>query len=113
MNRPPPVPQGRSAGPVVQGVPGRDRLDGDLDRGAARGHALGGRGDDRSAGLSRATALLTEGPPNREIFQRLFISERTVDHHVSAVLSKIGVSSRTAAVREAARLGIGASLGAT
>src|SRR6185437_11900390 len=58
-------------------------------------------------------ALLTEGLPDREISARLFISERTVYHHVSAVLSKIGVSSRTAAAREAAReaarMGIGAS----
>jgi DNA-binding CsgD family transcriptional regulator/tetratricopeptide (TPR) repeat protein len=53
-------------------------------------------------------ALLTEGLPDREISQRLFISERTVHHHVSAVLAKIGVSSRTAAAREAARMGIGA-----
>jgi len=52
-------------------------------------------------------ALLSEGLPDREIALRLFISERTVHHHVSAVLSKIGVSSRTAAVREAARMGIG------
>jgi len=51
-------------------------------------------------------ALLADGLPNREISARLFISERTVHHHVSAVLSKIGVSSRTAAVREAARMGI-------
>jgi DNA-binding CsgD family transcriptional regulator len=53
-------------------------------------------------------ALLSEGLPDREISRRLFISERTVHHHVSAVLSKIGVSSRTAAAREAAQLGIGA-----
>jgi DNA-binding CsgD family transcriptional regulator len=53
-------------------------------------------------------ALLAEGLPNREISRRLVISERTVDHHVSAVLSKIGVSSRTEAAREAARMGIGA-----
>ena len=51
-------------------------------------------------------ALLADGLADRQISQRLFISERTVHHHVSAVLSKIGVSSRTAAVREAARLGI-------
>jgi DNA-binding NarL/FixJ family response regulator len=50
--------------------------------------------------------LVPEALPNREISQRLFIFEGTVDHHVSAVLSKIGVSSRTAAAREAARLGI-------
>jgi len=52
-------------------------------------------------------ALVTEGLPDREISQRLFISERTVQHHVSAVLSKIGVSSRAAAAREATRIGLG------
>ncbi|HEY2693534.1 MAG TPA: AAA family ATPase [Streptosporangiaceae bacterium] len=52
-------------------------------------------------------ALLAEGLPDREISRRLFISERTVHHHVSAVLSKIGVPSRSAAAREAARLGVG------
>jgi DNA-binding CsgD family transcriptional regulator/tetratricopeptide (TPR) repeat protein len=52
-------------------------------------------------------ALLAEGLPDREISRRLFISERTVHHHVSAVLSKIGVTSRTAAARQAARMGIG------
>jgi len=55
-------------------------------------------------------ALLGEGLPDREISRRLFISERTVHHHVSAVLAKIGVSSRTAAVREAARMGIGSPI---
>jgi DNA-binding NarL/FixJ family response regulator len=51
-------------------------------------------------------ALLSEGLSDREISRRLFISERTVQHHVSAVLSKIGVSSRTAAAREAVRIGV-------
>lgn len=51
-------------------------------------------------------ALLSGGLPDREISRRLFISERTVHHHVSAILAKIGVSSRTAAAREAARMGI-------
>ena len=50
--------------------------------------------------------LLSQGLPDREISRRLFISQRTVHHHVSSVLTKIGVSSRTAAAREAARLGI-------
>jgi DNA-binding CsgD family transcriptional regulator/tetratricopeptide (TPR) repeat protein len=54
-------------------------------------------------------ALLADGLPDREISRRLFISERTVHHHVSAVLAKIGVGSRTAAAREAARMGIGAA----
>src|SRR5207247_7343257 len=52
-------------------------------------------------------ALLSEGLPDREISRRLFISERTVHHHVSSVLPKIGASSRTAAARQAAQMGIG------
>ncbi len=52
-------------------------------------------------------SLVADGLADREISQRLFISERTVHHHVSAILSKVGVSSRTAAAREAVKLGIG------
>ncbi len=52
-------------------------------------------------------ALVTEGLPDKEISHRLVISERTVHHHVSAILSKIGVTSRSAAAREAVRMGIG------
>ena len=50
--------------------------------------------------------LLRAGLSNADISRRLFISERTAHHHVSAILSKLGVSSRGEASREADRLGL-------
>jgi DNA-binding CsgD family transcriptional regulator len=50
--------------------------------------------------------LLSQGLRNAEIATRLYLSERTVDHHVSAVLSKLGARSRTEATQHAVRLGI-------
>jgi DNA-binding CsgD family transcriptional regulator len=43
--------------------------------------------------------LLAEGLRNADIGRRLFISAKTVDHHVSAILAKLGVRSRAEAAR--------------
>jgi DNA-binding CsgD family transcriptional regulator/tetratricopeptide (TPR) repeat protein len=50
--------------------------------------------------------LLQEGMQNSEIGRQLFITPKTVDHHVSAILRKLGVHSRRDAVNEAKRRGV-------
>jgi DNA-binding NarL/FixJ family response regulator len=49
---------------------------------------------------------LASGLANKEIAQRLGISDHTVKFHVNGILGKLGVESRTEAVVHAARLGI-------
>jgi DNA-binding CsgD family transcriptional regulator len=51
-------------------------------------------------------ALVAQGLTNAEIAERLFLSEKTVGHHVSAVLRKLHVRSRGQAGAEAVRLGV-------
>jgi DNA-binding CsgD family transcriptional regulator len=59
-----------------------------------------------SAREHEVLALLADGLRDVEIAEQLHLSERTVNHHVSAVLQKLTAPSRTAAVARAFREGL-------
>jgi DNA-binding NarL/FixJ family response regulator len=91
--------------------------DGWRRRAEARLRAIGRRIPTRSrppttpgAGLSarelEVLAELSLGLRNRDIGERLFISERTVARHLVQINAKLGVSNRTAAVRVAQEMGL-------
>lgn len=113
----------------IEGLPGVIHVDRHLvgvgpgrqvaspERGAAVGRAIA----ERLAGTGAAAApapfglsprelevlvLLCEGRTDREIGERLFISERTVHVHVRHILAKLEVSSRTQAASLALRQGL-------
>jgi DNA-binding NarL/FixJ family response regulator len=74
-------------------------------------------GDDNSAMLARLASLtpqqvrvlmmLSEGLLNKQIAYELGVSEATVKAHVSAILQKLGVESRTQAVIVASKIDVG------
>lgn len=49
---------------------------------------------------------LVQGETNREIANRLYISEYTVKNHIHSILSKLGVSNRREAIRIARQYGV-------
>ena len=59
------------------------------------------RATSRSSALSQREVevllLITRGMSTRQVAQRLFLSPKTVDHHIQHIYTKIGVSSRAAA----------------
>jgi len=54
-------------------------------------------------------ALVASGMTNARIAEVLFISEKTAGHHVSRILSKLGVRNRAEAAAHASRYGTGAA----
>jgi DNA-binding CsgD family transcriptional regulator/tetratricopeptide (TPR) repeat protein len=91
------------AAPAAQGLRKRMRAEG------VRAVPRGSRKSTRSnrLGLTRREAeiltLVSQGMRNSAIAKRLFVSTRTVDRHVSAILSKLGVQSRGEAVALASK----------
>ncbi len=87
---------------------GHDRHHPDLVKAIVGEPAPKGRGD--TFGLSgrerEVLLLLAEGRTNREIGERLFISQKTVGVHVGNILAKLEVSGRVEAAAVAIRLGI-------
>jgi DNA-binding NarL/FixJ family response regulator len=65
---------------------------------------------ENAAGLtareSEVLALVAAGHRNAQIAEQLFLSRRTVDHHVSALLRKLEADSRVEAVATARRRGL-------
>lgn len=49
--------------------------------------------------------LIVNGLSNEQIAEDLYVSKKTVEHHVSAIYSKLGVDSRTKAVNAALEVG--------
>lgn len=89
-----------------------ERVRHDLRAAGVRGLRRGPRDTTRvhPAGLtSKEVAvlrLLCEGLRNRDIALRLHRSVRTIDHHVAAIIDKLGAANRAEAVSAAHRLGL-------
>jgi DNA-binding NarL/FixJ family response regulator len=82
----------------------------EADSAAALMRSLGakGRAGPKTVGLlsrreREVLRLLGEGLSNREIADRLFISPKTAEHHVSRVYAKLGLSTRAEAAAYAVR----------
>ena len=81
-----------------------------VSRKAATNGASNGASNGDDHGLTgrelEVLGLVADGLRNDDIAGRLFISSKTVDHHVSAILRKLDVRTRAQAGAEAARRGL-------
>ena len=97
----------------AEGLAGRARLALPSELAPSPGSAAaedGGGGDD-PFGLTprerQVIALVAGGATNREIGAQLFMAEKTASVHVSRILAKLEVRTRTEAAAVAHRLGLG------
>jgi DNA-binding CsgD family transcriptional regulator len=102
------APEAARTAPVASGA-----VDGMLDAAAARAGAAPSAATSSLADLATLSArelevlaALAEGLTNRELADRLFISERTANRHLSNIFTKLGVHNRTAAARLAVQAGL-------
>jgi DNA-binding CsgD family transcriptional regulator len=77
-----------------------------LARGRMEAEPVSDQDESLTAREREVLQLLAQGIPNKQIAQRLTISEHTVKFHVSAIMTKLGAASRTEAVTTAARRGL-------
>lgn len=77
-----------------------------LARGRTEAEPISEQEEPLTAREREVLQLLAQGIPNKQIAQRLGISEHTVKFHVSAIMTKLGAASRTEAVTTAARRGL-------
>ena len=81
-----------------------------IDSLAAAPRADSRSGTSRTAGLTKREVevlrLVAEGLNNQTIAERLFVSDHTIHRHLANILNKLSVSSRAAAVAQAARRGL-------
>jgi DNA-binding CsgD family transcriptional regulator len=93
----------------IQGPGGRGAARARAGRRAARarGRRRRQRGPVRpDAARAEVLALVAQGATNREIAADLFMAEKTASVHVSRILAKLDVRSRTEAAGVAVRLGL-------
>jgi two-component system, NarL family, response regulator LiaR len=85
---------------------GQMQLSGEAVKRLMRGLIAAERPDALSERETEVLRLLAHGPANKQIARDLGIAEKTVKTHVSSILGKLGLRSRTQAALYAGRVGL-------